>query len=70
MDDILERGPYSKDRMYLVEFPKDRRNPSRLLHTQIELDGKRVFVGTIEDNIQGDHRPDTVLVGLVVPPVY
>ncbi len=62
-------GLDSNDEIQLVECSGICNIPSWLIHTQMELNGKRVFVRRIEI-VQRDSETDTWLVGLVVSPVY
>ncbi|MBX2868856.1 MAG: hypothetical protein KTR18_09285 [Acidiferrobacterales bacterium] len=44
--------------------------PSWLVHTQIELDGNRVFVRWIDTKIGSDSDSPGEVIGIVVSPVY
>lgn len=54
--------------MHMVRLPEDVSMPSWLVHAQIELDGKRVFVRFVDTTIAG--TTGNGMVGLVVSPVY
>lgn len=56
--------------MHLVEIPGDFDDLESLLNTQVELDGKRVFVRMIDTNIGTASRADRILVGMIVTSVY
>lgn len=56
--------------MHLVELPKGCGDPDWLVNTQIELDGKRVFVRMIDTSIGSNAESDKKLIGIVVSSVY
>ncbi|MGB5706995.1 MAG: hypothetical protein WBM41_09185 [Arenicellales bacterium] len=62
--------PLDDDYMHLVRLPEDCCIPSWLVHAQIELDGKRVFVRMIDTTIRSNSRSENTIIGLVVSPVY
>ncbi|MGB5705998.1 MAG: hypothetical protein WBM41_04150 [Arenicellales bacterium] len=62
----LNLVPYADGRMHMVKLPKGCGNPDWLVNTQIELDGKRVFVRLIDTAVDSDSR----MIGLVVTSVY
>ena len=62
--------PCKEGRMHVVQLPNANRVPEWLVNTQIELDGNRVFVRSIDSSIDdGQQRHDRVI-GLIVSPVY
>ncbi|MGI9319437.1 MAG: hypothetical protein ACR2QW_19065 [bacterium] len=72
MDNLttLNSVPCADGRMHLVELPKGCGNPDGLVNTQIELDGKRVFVRMIDTAIGPAPHADRQLIGMVVTSVY
>ncbi len=56
--------------MHLVELPGEFGDIESMLNTQIELDGKRVFVRMIDINIGPASEQDKTLVGLIVSSIY
>ena len=62
--------PYDGGHMYLVRLPDKCSIPSWLIHAQIELDGKRVFVRMIDTSVRSGEHASNEIVGLVVSPVY
>jgi len=44
--------------------------PGWLIHTQIELDGNRVFVRRVDTNITSGTNPASEVFGIIVSPVY
>ena len=62
--------PYDGGHMHLVRMPDNCSIPSWLIHAQIELDGKRVFVRMIDTCVQSGEHSHNEIVGLVVSPVY
>lgn len=66
----LNSVPCADGRMHLVELPKGCGNPDWLVNTQIELDGKRVFVRMIDTAVGLNAQSDKKLIGIVVTSVY
>ncbi|MEJ2176644.1 MAG: hypothetical protein P8Y12_01525 [Gammaproteobacteria bacterium] len=66
----LNSVPCADGRMHLVELPEGFGNPDWLVNTQIELDGKRVFVRMIDTAIESNVESDRKLIGMVVSSVY
>jgi len=66
----LNSVPCADGRMHLVELPKGCGDPDWLVNTQIELDGKRVFVRMIDTSIGSNAESDKKLIGIVVSSVY
>lgn len=62
----LNLVPCADGSMHLVKLPKGSGNPDWMVNTQIELDGKRVFVRMIDTSVDSDSR----MIGLVVTSVY
>lgn len=62
--------PRNRGEMHLVRLPSDVSIPSWLVHAQIELDGKRVFVRMVDTTAISEESGKTGMVGLVVAPVY
>jgi len=54
--------------MHMVRIPDDASFPGWLVHAQIELDGKRVFVRMVDTTTAGTDGDG--MIGLVVSPVY
>lgn len=61
-----KQGRYGE--VHMVRLPENCSVPSWLVHAQVELDGKRVFVRMIDDG--ACHGAGRGAVGLVVSPVY
>ncbi len=61
----FDRMPGKHGQVHMVKLPANCSVPSWLVHAQIELDGKRVFVRMLETGAMGGGA-----VGLVVSPVY
>ena len=55
---------------HLVSMKGLRCLPSWLVHTQIELDGNRVFVRRVDTTLGGNQDNSADLFGIVVSPVY
>ena len=62
--------PYDDGYMHMVRLPQSCSVPSWLVHAQIELDGKRVFVRMVDTCVQARPHSDSAVIGLVVSPVY
>jgi hypothetical protein len=62
--------PYNDGYMHMVRLPQDCSIPSWLVHAQIELDGKRVFVRMVDPCVQTHSHSESTIIGLVVSPVY
>ena len=56
--------------MHVVELPGNCGSMEWLLNTQVELDGKRVFVRAINTNLGPAPHADKTLVGMVVSSIY
>ena len=72
MDNLktLNSVPCAHGRMHLVELPEGCGDPDWLVNTQIELDGKRVFVRMIDTAVGSSSQSDKKLIGMVVTSVY
>jgi len=62
--------PFEDGTMHMVQLPTKCSIPTWLVHAQIELDGKRVFVRMIDTSAISGRPGDSGMVGLVVSPVY
>jgi hypothetical protein len=62
--------PFEDGMMHMVKLPSGSSIPTWLVHAQIELDGKRVFVRMVDTATVSGRSSDSGMVGLVVSPVY
>lgn len=61
--------PLEDGHTHLIRLREDCCIPSWLVHAQIELDGKPVFVRMVDPTVQSNSRSESTMIGLVVSPV-
>ena len=66
----LNSVPFEDGQMHMVKLAPHLSFPSWLVHAQIELDGKRVFVRMVDATAITGKPGESAVVGLVVSPVY
>lgn len=72
MEKLFSRALVSSElgEIHIVSMKGISGLPSWLVHTQIELDGNRVFVRWIDTKISSDPDSPGEMIGIVVSPVY
>jgi len=56
--------------MHVVQLPENLTSAGWLVHSQIELDGKRVFVRMVDTAVSPEQQSSNRIIGLFVSPVY
>lgn len=56
--------------MHVVQLPENLTKAGWLVHSQIELDGKRVFVRMVDTGVFPEQKSNNRIIGLFVSPVY